>query len=145
MEQVRRLVPYQLGGARLIRLAGGQSFSLHQDYDVRVIIPLNTNIECLTFIALNKLYHLPADGSFYIIDSRAPHFSINGHREFSRDHIVISTHHEVGGDYDEIYNWFASKSVEAPAPRNLAKVHPADVASLQHLHANSSSFFVNSH
>jgi hypothetical protein len=73
---------FKLGRARFIRLIPNTGLSLHVDETVRyhLIVQTNTaafvgkgNLETATAIC----YHLPANGHFYQIDTRYPHFVYN--------------------------------------------------------------------
>lgn len=71
---------------RLIRLSPLQCYTIHKDYTPRVHIPLVTNNKCLIIIE-NEIFHFPADGSVYLLDTTKEHTALNGSRS-DRLHIV---------------------------------------------------------
>lgn len=142
--EIENALPFHLGSFRLLRLEGGMGTSFHQDYDVRFVLPIITNPEALLFQGLNRIYHLPADGSLYVMDSRTPHLAINGHSSESRLHIVFSSHlDESFPSYDSIFEWCRSRGGEANAPEALGKVHPLDMKTLRSIHLSAEEYFFN--
>ena len=135
--------PLPLGSCRLFRMAPGFTTSFHQDYDVRLVVPLVTNPDSNLFMGLNKVYHLPADGSGYIVDARTPHLAINGSVEQNRPriHLIFSTHFVDGSSYEESFLSLEKSCREAEFPESFSKIHPLDHQALQRLHNNGPATF----
>ena len=72
--------------ARVMRMKPKTCYTYHQDYTKRFHIPLITNENCFMLIE-NEAIHLPADGSYYIVDTTKKHTAINASLE-DRIHIV---------------------------------------------------------
>jgi len=80
------LFHFDLYRSRVMNLKSKTCLSYHKDPTKRFHIPIVTNENCF-FIIDKKYYHLPADGSCYIIDSTLPHTAVNA--SFSdRVHII---------------------------------------------------------
>lgn len=75
-----------LARARLMRLEPRFCYTWHADPSPRVHVPLITNPGAL-FILENEAFHMPADGSFYVVDTRKNHTALNGGKE-DRIHLV---------------------------------------------------------
>jgi len=72
--------------ARVMRMRPKTCYTYHQDYTKRFHIPLITNESCFMLIEKEAI-HLPADGSYYIVDTTKKHTAINASLE-DRIHIV---------------------------------------------------------
>lgn len=60
----------------------------HRDFDKRIHIPIITDEKC-KFVLEDTVFHLPADGSAYIIDTTKYHTVFNGSK-IVRIHLVCS-------------------------------------------------------
>lgn len=90
LEQVIRSIPFPTGRCRIMRLMSHRCYSVHYDSSPRVHLPLVTNPDAfLAFPEQSKLFHLPADGSMYLADTRLRHTAMNG-GSAERFHIVAS-------------------------------------------------------
>lgn len=82
------LEQYNMYRARVMVLPAKTCYSFHYDHSKRIHIPLITNEKCFLLIE-NQSYHLPADGSVYLINTTLYHTALNGTRgTFDRIHIV---------------------------------------------------------
>lgn len=64
-------------------------YSLHRDYSPRLHLPLITNDQCNFLISEPlTMFHLPADGHTYWVDTRLKHTFLNGSLD-ARLHIVM--------------------------------------------------------
>ena len=67
-----------IGQARLLKLESGESYTAHTDPDDRIHLPIITNeYSFLVDISNNHLYHLPADGSLWYMDTSCTHVAAN--------------------------------------------------------------------
>lgn len=100
-----------IGEARLMRLTPEECYMAHSDPDDRIQMTITTNPFCyLIDLEKEKMYHLPADGSVWIMDTSSKHTAVNlGSRD--RIHLNIRillpelkenpVHIKMlGGDYD---------------------------------------------
>lgn len=102
-----------IGQARLLCLESAESYTAHADPDDRIHLPIITNpYSFLVDISNNQLYHLPADGQLWYMDTSKIHVAANwGAR--SRIHlnvrILLPKYNEsnpticikvIEGDYD---------------------------------------------
>jgi hypothetical protein len=78
-----------LGEARLLKLTSAESYTAHADPDDRIHVAITTNPYCyLIDLSNTKLYHIPADGSVWHMDTGFMHVAANfGGRE--RIHLNI--------------------------------------------------------
>jgi hypothetical protein len=82
------------GRIRYMRLPSKSGLSVHYDAEQRYHLVLHTNRFAMFGHVyegddeLGKVYHIPADGSFYKVDTTLPHFVYNGGWE-DRIHLVI--------------------------------------------------------
>lgn len=72
---------------RVLKLGPASCYSIHRDPTKRIHIPIVTSDKCL-LIVNNEVMYLPADGSYYEIDTTHRHTAINGTRNLERIHIV---------------------------------------------------------
>jgi hypothetical protein len=77
---------HNLYRVRLMKLKPKTCYYYHQDWSKRFHIPIKTNEKCF-FIIDEKVSHLKADGSCYIVDTTKKHTALNGSKE-DRIHIV---------------------------------------------------------
>lgn len=82
----------RLGRVRLFRREPQTSSSLHQDLDVRFHIALQTNPAAFLVFPELGVFHIPADGHVYLVDTTRPHLAVNGSSSLRRLHIVFSTY-----------------------------------------------------
>jgi len=80
------LKKYGMVHTRLMDVKSKTCYSYHSDIRKRLHIPLETNDHCW-FIIDEKLHHLPADGSVYLVDTMLPHTFINCGSDI-RTHVV---------------------------------------------------------
>lgn len=71
---------------RVMKLKPKTCYSYHKDSSQRIHIPLITNEKCF-FVIENEVIRLPADGNYYVIDTRKMHTFVNASFE-DRIHIV---------------------------------------------------------
>lgn len=99
------------GEARLMRLKPEESYMAHTDPDDRYHVVITTNPYCYMIdLHDEKMYHLPADGGLWIMDTSPLHVAVNfGSRD--RIHLNVRillpdvkehpTHIKIlGGDFD---------------------------------------------
>ena len=72
--------------ARVMRMPSKTCYSYHQDYTRRLHIPLITNENCF-FVIDDEVIRYPADGNYYVADTRKFHTFVNASWE-ERIHIV---------------------------------------------------------
>lgn len=97
LERLQEEEQINLGRVRYMLLPEKSGLTVHTDMEIRYHYVLKTNpnaffgecIEDSDFSA--KCYNIPADGFFYRVDTRLPHFVYNGSRE-PRIHLVICTY-----------------------------------------------------
>lgn len=78
-----------IGEARLLKLESGQSYTAHTDPDDRIHLAVETNpYAYLIDVSHNRLYHVPADGAVYLMDTSKKHLAGN-FGGFPRIHINI--------------------------------------------------------
>lgn len=89
-----------LGRIRFMRLRPKTGLSVHKDTEVRYHFVLTTNSACYisnvkselctnsAIPAAGKIYHLPCDGYWYLVDTREHHFVYNGGAT-DRIHLVV--------------------------------------------------------
>jgi len=79
---------YLMYRSRVMKMKEKTCYSYHYDSTKRIHIPLITNWKCFLLIG-DKSYHLPADGSVYLVDTTGYHTALNGSRErFDRIHLI---------------------------------------------------------
>lgn len=84
----------ELGRSRFMNLGFHRGLGVHQDESVRYHLVIKTHI--FAYIGQSRpgqveaatCFHLPADGHFYKVDTRVPHFVFNGDTK-QRIHLVI--------------------------------------------------------
>ena len=100
-----------IGEARLMRLTPEECYMAHSDPDDRIQMTITTNPFCyLIDLETEKMYHLPADGSVWLMDTGPKHTAVNFG---SRDRIHLNVRlllpelkqnpvhiKMLGGDYD---------------------------------------------
>ncbi|WP_437677775.1 hypothetical protein [Sorangium sp. So ce131] len=87
--EVYQSIPYRVGRVRLIVLPPLSVYQMHIDSCKRAHIPIETNPHAYILFEEGALFHLPADGSLYALDTTRPHTAINcGLRE--RVHLTMS-------------------------------------------------------
>jgi len=133
-----------VGEARLLKLESGESYTAHSDPDDRIHVPIITNLySYIMDLDNNKMYHLPADGSVWYMDTSVTHVAANfGGR--TRIHLNIrvllpkfkSPGYKLtvtGGDYDwkqEAYftlMTFFNKSIKERIITGFEKVNEREV------------------
>lgn len=78
-----------IGEARLLKLESGQSYTAHTDPDDRIHLAVETNpYAYLIDVSDNVMYHVPADGSVYLMDTGKKHLAGN-FGGFPRIHINV--------------------------------------------------------
>jgi len=72
---------------RIMQILPKTCYSYHNDRTPRIHLAVITNPHC--FLAVDKeLFHIPADGHAYFVDTTKPHTAINCTFDFNRIHIV---------------------------------------------------------
>ena len=79
---------FKLGRVRFLMKPPRSCLSWHRDPEMRLHIPIITNIGCRMIIE-EESYHLPADGNAYITDNTKYHNFFNG-SEINRVHLVAT-------------------------------------------------------
>lgn len=85
---------FKLGRVRYMLLEPKRGLTVHHDTSVRYHLVIETNPYAYVAQTVNNpvmkavCYHIPADGSFYCVDTTKEHFVFNGGTE-PRIHIVI--------------------------------------------------------
>jgi len=80
---------FKLGRVRAIKLAPKKCMSWHKDSTHRLHIPVITDEGCKMIIE-NEVFHLPANGSIYLCNTKKYHTAINASHLCNRIHIVVS-------------------------------------------------------
>jgi hypothetical protein len=94
LENLAKKEGVKFGRIRYMRLPSKSGLSVHYDYEQRYHLVLQTNRFAMFGHVyegdeeLGKVYHMPADGNFYKVDTRLTHFVYNGGWE-DRIHLVI--------------------------------------------------------
>lgn len=77
---------------RLMSVKPKTCYSLHKDLSPRLHLPLVTNLQC-NFILSEpgpaEIFHMPATGETYWVDTRRIHTFMNGHRDQCRLHLTM--------------------------------------------------------
>lgn len=76
----------QLYRTRVMRMKPKTCYSYHQDPTQRIHIPLITNDKCF-FVINDEVLRCPANGQYYLIDTRKKHTFVNASFE-ERIHII---------------------------------------------------------
>lgn len=67
-----------IGEARLLKLESSESYTAHADPDDRIHLAIFTNPHCyLLDLENQKMFHLPADGEFWYMDTGIMHVACN--------------------------------------------------------------------
>jgi hypothetical protein len=67
-----------VGEARLLKLASAESYTAHYDPDDRLQLAIITNTDAyLQDLDAEKMYHLPADGTLWLMDTSKRHVACN--------------------------------------------------------------------
>lgn len=78
-----------IGRFRIMVMDGPKCYTIHRDLTKRYHFVLETNMDCLfLFPKLKQQYHIPADGSLYLVDTRYKHTFVNGSWD-RRIHLVL--------------------------------------------------------
>jgi len=94
LTQLAKQENFQLGRVRYMLLESKRGLTVHHDSSVRYHLVIKTNPYAYISHTVNSgslkaaCFHLPADGFFYMVDTRKEHFVFNGGTE-SRIHMVI--------------------------------------------------------
>lgn len=92
--ELAALKNFGIGRVRFMRLMPKTGLTVHSDTSVRYHFVLKTNPTAYIAHALGPgnvsalCFHIPADGSFYEVDTTRPHFVYNGGHE-PRIHLVV--------------------------------------------------------
>ena len=72
---------------RIMKISPKTCYSYHADKSPRIHLAVITNPHC--FLAVDKeLFHIPANGNPYLVDTRKPHTALNCTFDCHRIHIV---------------------------------------------------------
>ena len=94
LENLAQQEGVKFGRIRYMRMPSKSGLSVHVDHEYRYHLVLHTNRFAMfghvyeSNDELGKVYHIPADGTFYKVDTRLGHFVYNGGWE-DRIHLVI--------------------------------------------------------
>jgi hypothetical protein len=93
LENFAKSQNFMLGRVRFMRLIPNTGLSLHDDETVRYHLVIKTNPAAYVAkgsftVSTAICYHVPADGHFYTVDTRSPHFVYNAGMT-DRIHLVI--------------------------------------------------------
>ena len=89
LETVLNALPFRFGRTRLMTIPSQKCYPVHADSSIRYHIALDTHpFTYLLFPTLEKMYHIPEDGTMYRMDARHPHTATNC-GPFDRTHLVI--------------------------------------------------------
>lgn len=88
-ETIEASLSIKLGRIRLMNLPGRRCYSLHQDRTVRYHFVLKTNPQAIFVFPRQGVFHLPADGFLYRVDTRHTHSVMNGALS-DRVHLVFN-------------------------------------------------------
>lgn len=79
---------YKIGRVRLMALPHKRVMSMHNDATKRIHIPIVTNENCM-MVVNGEVFHMPADGSAYLVDTTKPHTAFNANHRFMRLHLLF--------------------------------------------------------
>ena len=98
IEELLQSIPYKLGRVRLMILPPKTCYSFHFDTTTRLHYAITTNPDCYLVERQQeqaKLFHVPADGWVYRMDTRLVHNAMNCSNE-PRLHLVAANLEEEG-------------------------------------------------
>jgi hypothetical protein len=88
---VYKNVPFKVGRMRIMVLMPKRCLSHHADTGPRYHFAVKTTEDAFViYPKLQKVYHIPADGSLYYMNAVARHTAINANLKESRIHLVFS-------------------------------------------------------
>lgn len=88
-EEVLASMPFVPVRSRLMKMPPKKCYSIHVDETNRYHIALQTNYHArFIFTKAEKIYHIPADGNIYWVDTLQEHTAINGGKD-DRIHLVM--------------------------------------------------------
>jgi Aspartyl/Asparaginyl beta-hydroxylase len=88
-EHVLNNMPFKPVRTRIMNLEPKRCYSVHRDDTNRYHLALVTNYHArFIFTKEEKVYHIPADGNLYFVDTIKEHTAINGGNE-NRIHMVL--------------------------------------------------------
>ena len=79
---------FKLGRTRILKKGPRSTLSWHKDPEPRLHIPIITNPGC-RLVVENRAFHLPADGSVWVVNAKKYHNFFNGGEE-DRIHLVAT-------------------------------------------------------
>ena len=79
---------HDFGRMRLMKLKGRQCMSLHVDLEKRIHIPIITNENCLMIVD-DEVFHMPAEGNAYLVNTKKRHTALNSNKDFERIHLMF--------------------------------------------------------
>jgi hypothetical protein len=79
---------YDIGRVRLMALPHKRVMSMHNDATKRIHVPVVTNENCMMVVDGN-VFHMPADGSAFLVDTTKPHTAFNANHKFLRLHLLF--------------------------------------------------------
>jgi hypothetical protein len=82
---------YKIGRVRLMSLQHKKVMSMHNDTSMRIHIPIVTNENCMMVVD-GTVFHMPADGSAFLVDTTKPHTAFNANHKFTRLHLLFDLH-----------------------------------------------------
>jgi len=86
-EITRFITDNNLYRTRIMKLNPKVCYSYHRDRSSRVHLAVDTHENCF-FVKDKTMFHIPADGKPYWIDTRIHHTALNATLDFERIHIV---------------------------------------------------------
>ena len=90
IDKMFQALPFKPVRARLMKMNPRSCYSIHRDPCPRYHIAITTNpLAKFIFIDKEKIFHIPADGYLYWVDTCEVHTFINGNMNEDRLHLLI--------------------------------------------------------
>lgn len=86
---------YQLGRVRIMTLKPKSCYSYHRDKFQRLHFAVSSEPESCGLIHDKKVYDIPCDGAFYLVNTQLMHTAFNTSVNTSRTHLVADVIREV--------------------------------------------------
>lgn len=88
-EELLKSMPFVPVRSRLMRMSPKKCYSIHVDETNRYHVALKTNYHArFVFTERERVFHIPADGNIYWVDTLQEHTAMNGGNE-DRIHLVM--------------------------------------------------------
>ena len=90
IEEMFQSLPFKPIRSRLMNMHRRSCYSIHRDPQPRYHIAIFTNTSAkIIFTEKERIFHIPADGHLYLVDTREEHTAINGSLKENRLHLLI--------------------------------------------------------